>query len=155
MAKKSKKNKNNTMSMAANGLVMLMALLVIISMFMAYMKVDLGVFGKSSASGWKIFDSDGNSDVKAYIVLSVIFAAVAAGIGLFRLINFPIFRSKLFGFIFIGVTAAMVLFAILIMVGIKDGTGGSLVKLGVGAILNLIFSIFAVAGAVVGFLTDK
>ena len=153
--KKSKSNGNVTL---ANGAAAVLALLVIISLFFSYYTIK-SVVGNSTTTGWKIMGEDGDSNVKTYLILSLVFAIITALVGVLRLLKFPIFKSKLFAFILIGLTVALLLFAILAMAALKDNSFsvGNVAngKLGIGVILNLIFSILAVLSALGAFILDK
>ncbi len=156
-----KKKNNETVSTVLNLCALVFAVAVIVSFFLRYyvVKVLDNVLEAASPTGWQIFKSDGDGDIKTYIVFSFILAIAAAAIAALRLINFPLAGTKLFSFIFMGVGVVMLVFAILTMVGLKDSSfsvgNAASGKLGFGVILNLIGSILVTCCSAGAFLTKK
>lgn len=158
MAKK-KKGNSAMIVKALNAGAFLFAIMVIISFFMRYFTAEaLGGFVEGGSTGWELFEYE-QADINTYIVFSLVFSIVAAAIAVLKFIKFPFFGTKLFSFIFMGIAVAMLVFSILIMVTISGWTvdagflgSGSI---GVGAILNLVFSILTLCCSAGAFFFDK
>jgi hypothetical protein len=146
-----KKKKNAALAAGANAGALLFAALVIVSFFLAYYTVS-GFGVSASKSGWDYFGEGGSGTVRAYIVISVILSAAVAGIALLRLLRFPLFGGKLFSLLFACAAIALIVIAVLIMVEINGSIVGGI---GIGAILNLIFSVFAAGCAVCTLVLKK